>query len=98
MAYRVLLLSLSLQMGLAAMLDQKAEPQEVVQLDNFVQPVDRGPAAADPRLLHSWQMQATGHLGAATVLRDLKVERVRSGESDLKQPFSAAPIAVADQA
>ncbi len=64
-------------MGIASMLDLKAEPQDVVALDNYVQPVDRGPA--DARLLNSWQFQATGKVAAAAVLRDLKVELVQSG-------------------
>jgi hypothetical protein len=34
---------------------------------------------ADPRLLRSWQMRATGKLAAAAVLVDLGAERLASG-------------------
>ncbi|EFJ40311.1 hypothetical protein VOLCADRAFT_84542 [Volvox carteri f. nagariensis] len=68
--------------GLPTMLDMKAEALEMVQLDNWsVQPVDRGPATAapDPKLLRSWQYQATGKLATAQVLVDLKAEHIKSG-------------------
>ncbi|KAJ9508522.1 hypothetical protein QJQ45_012069 [Haematococcus lacustris] len=61
-------------MGVVSLLDLKAEPQDVVVLDKYVQPVDRGPS-----LLGSWQLKATGIPAAAAVLRDLKVERIKSG-------------------
>ena len=63
-------------------LDLKAEPAEVVALDNFVQPVDRGPApvAPDPRLLRSWQYQVTGKVAMAEVLQHVKAEHIKSGE------------------
>jgi hypothetical protein len=66
-------------MGVSSLLDLKAEPQDVVTLDNYVQPVDRGPAAADPGLLRSWQYQATGKVATANVLTELKCEHVKSG-------------------
>lgn len=71
------------------MLDLKAEPQDVVTLDNYVQPVDRGPAV-DAKLLSSWQFKATGKLATAAVLRDLKVEKIRTGE--FMQIFSSLVI------
>jgi hypothetical protein len=40
--------------------------------------VDRGPAV-DAKLLSSWQFKATGKLATAAVLRDLKVERIKTG-------------------
>lgn len=66
-----------MQLGITSMLDQKAEPQEVVALDNYVQPVDRGPAGG--ALVRSWQYQVTGKAAAAAVLADLKVEHIKSG-------------------
>eukprot|EP00798_Chlamydomonas_sp_ICE-L_P008077 gene8077-1319_t len=48
------------QLALSAALDAQAETQEVVDLDNFAQPVDHGPAAGGAevqRLLKSWQYQ-----------------------------------------
>jgi len=66
-------------MGVASLLDLKAEPQDVVTLDNYVQPVDRGPAAADPGLLRSWQYAATGKVATANVLTELKCEHIKSG-------------------
>jgi hypothetical protein len=74
-------LCLPAQAGIAALLDGKAEPQETVLLDNYVQPVDRGPSGVDPALLRSWQMKATGKLAAAAVLSDLRAERLRSGKA-----------------
>lgn len=65
-----------LQVGIASMLDLKAEPQDVVALDNYVQPVDRGP---DPRVLRSWQYQVTGKVAAAQVLQELKAEHIKTG-------------------
>ncbi len=74
---------LAAQLGIASLLEQKVEAQETVELDNDVQPVDRGPSlpgGVDARhLLRSWQMRATGKLAAAAVLHELRAEHVRSG-------------------
>lgn len=64
-----------MQMGVVSMLDRKVEPQDVVTLDNFVQPVDRGPAAAE----RTWQYLATGKVAAANVLSELNCEHIKSG-------------------
>lgn len=74
----------------ASMLDLKAPPEDVVKLDKYVQPVDRGPAVVtgpdpavitgpDPGLLRSWQYQVSGKLAVAKVLREIGVEHIKSG-------------------
>ncbi len=70
-----------LQHGVSSLLDLKAEPQDVVNLDSFVQPVDRGPAAAAEaqRLMRTWQYQVSGKVAAAAVLSDIKAEHIKHG-------------------
>lgn len=70
------------QAGSAALLDLKTEAQDVVTLDNYAQPVDRGPSAAEAqRMLRSWQYAATGkHSAAAAALMELKAEHIKHGE------------------
>jgi len=64
--------------GLATLLESKAEVQEVVALDNYVQPVDRGPADVQ-RYLRTWQYQVTGKVATAAVLADVKAEHIKHG-------------------
>ena len=68
------------QGGMSSLVGVKGEPQEVVALDTFVLPVDRGPAGSDMRLLRSWQYKATGKVAAAAVLAELKAAHLHSGE------------------
>jgi len=65
--------------GMSSLVGVKGEPQEVVALDTFVLPVDRGPAGSDMRLLRSWQYKATGKVAAAAVLAELKAAHLHSG-------------------
>lgn len=59
----------------------KADVHDVVELDTYVLPCDRGPAPAKAPydILRSWQYQVTGKVDAAQVLQELKVERLESG-------------------
>eukprot|EP00798_Chlamydomonas_sp_ICE-L_P029191 gene29191-31091_t len=71
-----------LQLAVASTLDAKAQPEEVVDLDHYVQPVDRGPAFGGSdvqRLLRSWQYQVSGKVAAASVLTDFAVEHIPHG-------------------
>lgn len=74
------------QFGLGNLLDLKAEPQDVVTLDNYVQPVDRGPAMDARQVARSWQYQVTGKAAAAMVLAETKAEHVKSGEQRRAPP------------
>lgn len=62
------------------MLDRKAEAVDVVALDKYVQPIDRGPTVAEQKLMRSWQYAVTGKVAAAAVLADLKAEHIKHGK------------------
>lgn len=62
------------------MLDRKAEAVDVVALDNYVQPIDRGPTVAEQKLMRSWQYAVTGKVAAAAVLAELKAEHIKHGK------------------
>ncbi len=68
------------QVGVVSMLDRKLQASDVVMLDKYTQPVDRGPAAQ--RLMKSWQYKVTGKLAAAAVLTELKIDHIAHGEGE----------------
>lgn len=64
------------------MLDQKIEANDVVTLDSFGQPVDRGPSVLEAKkLMRSWQYQVSGKLSVAAALSELDVEHIKHGEA-----------------
>ena len=68
------------QVGITSLLDQKTEAMDVVALDNYVQPIDRGPSAAEAqKLMRSWQYAVTGKVAAAAALAELKAEHIKHG-------------------
>ena len=70
-----------MQASVTSILDQKVEASDVVMLDSFVQPVDRGPSLAEAkRLMKTWQYAVTGKVAAAAALSELKVEHIKHGE------------------
>lgn len=66
--------------SITSLLDQKTEAHDVVALDNYVQPIDRGPSAAEAqRLMRTWQYQVTGKVAAAAALAELKAGHIKHG-------------------
>jgi len=78
----------SSQVGL---LDQKVEASDVVMLDSFTQPVDRGPSIAEAkRIMRTWQYAVTGKVSVAAALSELKVDHIKHGEH--RGPIHTLPI------